>query len=188
MNGNDTDLFAFCTKSVDDFLDRLYDGTHRKDHSFRFRIAVICEWLVFSSGMFGDLRHIVSYDIRNLSEMFVLSLSGLEYDVIVLGAASGNGVAVRIEGVVLEFLDCIHVEQGLEIIIVHDFDFLDLVRSSESVKEMNERNRCLDRRKMSDTGEVHCFLDRIGAQHCATGLSSSVDIFMITEDGECAGS
>ena len=186
MYGNDTDLFAFCAKSVDDFLDRLDNGTHREDNSFRFRITVICEWFVFSSSVFRDLSHVISYDIRNLCEMLILSFSGLEYDVIILGTASGDRIPVRIQGIVLESLDCVHIKERSEVVIIHDFHFLDLMRSSETVEEMNERNRSLDRRKVCDTCQIHSFLNGVGAQHCAACLSCGVDIFMVTEDGKSA--
>ena len=78
----------------------------------------------------------------------------------------------RIQSSVTEFLHCIPVYQFLEILIAEHFDFLDLVRCTESIEEMQERNTSLNSRKMCDTAKIHNLLDRTGSQHCKTSLSA----------------
>ena len=47
---------------------------------------------------------------------------------------------IRVQCVVSECLQCIPVKQLAEIFVIDSFDLLDLVRCSETVKEVHERN------------------------------------------------
>ena len=63
----------------------------------------------------------------------------LEEDVSVLVASSHVRV-LRIESMLSEFLNGLHVAHVLEICIIPDCDLLNLVAGSESIKEIDERN------------------------------------------------
>ena len=89
--------------------------------------------------MFGDLLHVAVDDIRDSFIEAVGSFSGSEIDIIVLGTASGDRVGMRVQSVGFESLNGFHVYDRLQEFLIHDFYFLDLMRSSETVKEMNER-------------------------------------------------
>ena len=55
-------------------------------------------------------------------------------------------------------------------------NFLDLVGSTESVEEVDERNPAFDRRQMCDRAQIHDLL-RIGlSQHRKTGLTAGIKI------------
>ena len=65
----------------------------------------------------------------------------------------------RIKRSVSEVLDRFPVCHVFQILIVHDFDLLNFVRSSEAVEEMYERNSAFDRCEMSNAGQIHDFLN-----------------------------
>ena len=105
----------------------------------------------------------------------------LEEDIAVLVRAAHHG-ALGVESALAERVDSVHVGHFLEILIVPDLDLLDLVRGSEAVKEVDERNSALDGSQMRDSREIHDLL-RVGlSQHRETGLAARVYVRMVAED------
>ena len=64
----------------------------------------------------------------------------------------------RVQSVITESVNSFHIQHFLKVCIVPSFDLLDLVRCSETVKEMNERNSSLDSGKVSNSTQIHDFL------------------------------
>ena len=84
-------------------------------------------------------------------------LDVLEVDVGVLGGAAGLGV-LGVHAAGAEFSDGVPGNELADVVVVDDFDLLNFVRSSETVKEMKERNSAFNSRKVSNSGKVHTFL------------------------------
>ncbi len=98
-----------------------------------------------------------------------------------------NGL-LRVESSVAECCDSVLVNHLVECIVIPDFDLLDLVRGSEAVEEVEERNSSLDGGEVSYSAEVHYFLGVRGAEHSVAGLTTCVDIAVVTEDRKSMGS
>ena len=94
---------------------------------------------------------------------------------------------LRVQRVLTELLNSLHVAHFLEVSVVPASDLLNLVGGTEAVKEVQERNLAFDRGQMRDGGEVHDFL-RVGfAQHGKAGLTASHDVGMIAENVQRMG-
>ena len=81
-----------------------------------------------------------------------------------------------------EFLDRFHIHELCKVGIVPSLDLLDLVRGAEAVKEVDERNSALDRRKVSNGTEVHDLLRVRLGEHRKAGLTACVNVRVIAED------
>ena len=94
---------------------------------------------------------------------------------------------LRIEGVIAERLDSVHVEHVLQIVEVPNSNLLNLVRSAEAVKEVQERNLALNSCKVSNGCEIHYFLDIALSEHGKAGLTASHNIGVIAENVKRVG-
>ena len=79
------------------------------------------------------------------------------------------------------------VDQVIEIFIIPDLDLLDLVRGTETIKEVDERKFALDCCTVCNGSQVHNFLYAGLAEHSTSGLTGSVDVGVITENVQCVG-
>ncbi|TEB10263.1 hypothetical protein Psfp_04190 [Pelotomaculum sp. FP] len=156
-----TNLFSLGHQVVDGLFRGITDRTHCHDDVFGVRRSVIFKRFVFPAGDLADFLHIFIYDIGYRLEERAASLSGLEENVRVLVGAPDNR-AVRIQAVVPECLDSVHVNQFGKIIIIDDFYLLLLVGGPETIKEVQERYSRLDSGQMGDPGYIDNFLDTVG--------------------------
>ncbi len=157
MNGNETHLFAVGAEMVDSLLSSLGYRTHSDDYALSFRITVVVEETVFTTGDTGDFLHVFLYDFRNTVIVFVASLTVLEENVAVFSHAACYRI-VGVEGTCAEFSECFLIDERSEVVLIHLFDLLDFVRCTESVEEVDERNTALDSGEVCHTCEVHHFL------------------------------
>ena len=111
----------------------------------------------------------------------------LEEDIAVL-VRTAHGRVLRVQCALTERLDSIHIAHFLEILIIPDGDLLDLVGGTEAVEEVDERNTALDGSQMRNSAEIHNLL-RVGlSEHCKTGLTTCIDVGVVTEDVQRVGS
>ena len=89
---------------------------------------------------------------------------------------------VRIQRTAAEFFYSFPVENLAQIIIIHYFDFLNLVGGTETIEEIDERYTALDSHEMGYSGQIHNFLHAGFAEHCTASLTCSHNILMVTED------
>ena len=89
---------------------------------------------------------------------------------------------IRIESGLSEFLNRIHVYQFSKFFIINNFNFLNFMRSSETVKKMKERNTRFNCRKMRNCSDVHNFLNASCTEHCKTCLSCGINVSVISEN------
>ena len=95
--------------------------------------------------------------------------------------------ALRVQGVLAECLNSIHVAHFLQILVVPNLDLLDLVGGTEAVEEVDERHAALQGCQMSDSGQVHNLL-RVGlSQHSEAGLTTCHNVGVVAEDVQCVG-
>ena len=149
--------------------------------------SIVVEQLVISTDLSVNFVHVLLYDCRKSIVVWVTCLSCLEEDIRVLSGTSLTWM-VRIQCVITKCLDSVHICHIFQVFIVPCLNLLDLVRCTESVEEVNERNFSLDCCKMCYRSKVHNFLYGRLTQHCATSLTTGHNIGMISENGKCVGS
>ena len=89
---------------------------------------------------------------------------------------------IRIERTAAERLNGIPVKDLREVGVVHNLDLLDLMRGTESVKEVDERHTSLDGDEMRYRREIHDLLHTRLGEHGDTRLTCCHDILMVAED------
>ena len=99
----------------------------------------------------------------------------LEEDIVVLVRTAHYGM-LGIECSLSESGNCIQIAHFLEIIIIPNLDLLNLVRGTEAVEEIDERNSALDSCKVSDCTEIHNFLRICFSKHCETCLTAGINV------------
>ena len=187
MNRNDADLGAFGRVHQFRCLDGSFlSGTHDNDQVFRVFRSIVIEQMIFTAGDLADLGHVILYDFRNRFIIFVDSFAALEVGIRILGGTPHHR-SVRVQAPLTERLHCIPVQHFRIILIIKYFDLLDLMRGTESVKEVQEGNAALDGSQMGHAGEVHNFLHAAFRQHGETGLAAGQYVLMVAEDAQGAG-
>ena len=87
-----------------------------------------------------------------------------------------------IERGISEFLNGVHIDHFLKVVIIPDLDLVDLVRSPEPIKEMKERNSSLNGSKVSNCAKIHYLLRAVGAEHRIAGLTTGHNVRMVAEN------
>ena len=149
--------------------------------------SVVVEQFVVCSDLFVYFVHVFLYNCRKSIVVRVACFSCLEEDIRVLSRTSLAWM-IRVQSVFTELCDRIHISHIFQIFIIPCFDLLDLMRCTETVKEVDERNFSFDSCKMSYRCKVHNLLYRRLAKHCATCLTACHNVRMISENGKCVRS
>ena len=84
-----------------------------------------------------------------------------------------------------EFCQSLLINQTCQIFILQHFNFLDFVRSTETIEEVDEWHARFDSSKMGYSSHIHNFLYRTFAQHGETCLAARHDVLMVTKDTQC---
>ena len=143
MNFHQTDLLTFCCQIVNGFLSCFCNRTHSDDNCLCIFSTIIIEELVISSNALVDFVHIAFNYLRQTVIERVSSFFSLEENIGVLSCTTSYRM-LRVQCVVTELRYSVPVKHLSEIFIIPYFNFLDLVRSAESIKEVKERNTSLN--------------------------------------------
>ena len=92
---------------------------------------------------------------------------------------------VRIQALISPCLNGIEISHFLQILVIPCLDLLDLVGSTETVEEVDERKTSLDCRKVCNWSQVHYLLYAGLTEHACSGLTTGIYIGVISEDGKC---
>ena len=92
---------------------------------------------------------------------------------------------IWIQCVLTECIDGVHISHIFQIFVIPCFDFLNLMRSTETIEEVNERNFSFDSCKMCNRSQVHNFLYRRFTQHSCTSLTACIYVRVITKNRKC---
>ncbi len=153
------DLLVFLfVQIIDNFFDSVANRTHRDDDVGCVRRSVVIEEFIDPARGLRNFIHVVLDDFGNIGVELVLGFPGLEVNVVVLRRTPGDRT-VGAKGPVPEAFDRFPVNQVLHYFFVQNFNFLDLMAGSETVKEMQEGNAGLDCREMGNPGQIHDFLN-----------------------------
>ena len=180
-NLNQTNLLALSGQVVDNFLSDVADGAHCDDDALCVRCAVVVEQLIVGAQLCVDLCHVLFNDARYGVVELVAGLTMLEEDVAVLVRAAHDRM-LRVQSALAERLNSVHIAHLSQVAVIPNLNLLNLVRGTETVEEVDERNTGLDGCQMRNSRQVHDLL-RIGlAQHCETGLAASHNVRVIAEN------
>ncbi len=137
--------------------------------------AVVIEELIVCAELCVNLAHILLNNRRNCVVVLVASLTVLEEDIVVLVRTTHYGM-LGVKSSVSECSNCIHIAHFLKILIIPNFDLLDLVRCTETVEEVDERNSALNCCKVSNCAEIHNLLRVCFCKHCETCLTAGINV------------
>ena len=118
-------------------------GAHSYDDVFGIRSTIIVEQMIFTTGNLRNLSHVFLYHSRNCIIVGVNSFASLEINIGVLRTATLNRI-IGIQGVFTESINCILIEQLLQICIIHNLNLLNFVRGTEAIEEVQEGHAALD--------------------------------------------
>ena len=90
---------------------------------------------------------------------------------------------LRVQAVLAESIELIHIHQGTQILIIQSVDLLQLVRGTEAIKEMHEGMTGLDGRQMRHSTQIHGLLGAGGSQHGKAGGTAGHHVGLIAKDG-----
>ena len=92
---------------------------------------------------------------------------------------------IRVECILAETLYCIPVHHAPQFIVIPHADFLLFMAGTESIEEMHYRHLACDGRKVSNSAQIHDFLNIRGTEHCKPCLSACHNIGVISENRKC---
>ena len=186
MNCNHTNLLALAIEVINSLNQSLVQGTHSDNYALCIRCAIVIEYMVLTAGNLCQVSHSLLNQVRHSLIILIYSLASLEINIIVLGSTA-DARMVRIQGVAAEPVHSIPVQNLAQLIIRNNLNLLDFVGSTETVKEVQERNAALDGNQMSNSSQIHNFLYGRLAQHSHAGLACSHNILMIAKNVQGAG-
>ena len=181
VNGDNTNLLALLVQVINHLLQGLGNRTHRYNDLLSILSTIVGEGLVLTTGDLRDLLHSVGNHIGNCIVETVCSLTSLEIDIGVLSRTASYGV-LGVEGACAELSQSLTIEQRSQTSLVDELDLLNLVRSTETIEEVQEGDTRLDRNDVSHACQVHNLLYRRGSQHCEAGLAGCHYVLVVTED------
>ena len=179
----EADFFAAGGESLDGFVGGFGAGAHHDDDALGVGSADVIEKMIGAADDLGELVHGGLDFVGGGVVDGIDGLAHLEEDVGILRGAAKNGMIGR-ESALAMLEDAIHIDHGAEIVVVEDFDLVDLVRGAEAVEEMEEGDAGFERGGMGDEGEVHRLLHGIRGEHGVAGGAAEHDIAVVAEDGE----
>ena len=179
----ETDFMAFFVHLVDGFFHSVSAAAHNDNNVFSIGSTAVIEQMIISAGELGHFVHHFLNDSRGCEIILVRGLPVLEISIAVLSRTFLDRV-LRVECAFFEIIDIIHIDEGFHFVVIDHVDLGNFVRSSETVKEMQERHFCFEGREVCNEREIHNFLNGTGSEHCKTGLAASHNVLMIAENIE----
>ena len=184
--GDDADLLTLA-RQIHDGLARHIDArTHQDDNTLGIRCTVIVERLVVPADQGTELVHRLFDDTRHRSIIAVRSFAALEAHVRVHGGTAHDRM-VGIERAAAMGADQIVVDHRADVGFIDQRQRVDLVRGTEAVEEMHERNARFQRGRLGDQCHVVRFLHRVRSQHGEARGAGGHDVRMIAEDRQTVG-
>ena len=178
-------FLAFGVELVDGFFHRFRARTHDDDHFFRVLRADVIEEVVFSARERAHFVHHLLHDRGSRVVVAVRRFAVLEIGVAVLRRTALNGV-FGVQSARFEFLYVFFktelVEEGFHFAVFDRVDLGNLVRSTETVEEVNKGNARTERGEVRDERKVHNFLHAVACEHRKARLAACHHVGMVAED------
>ena len=181
VNCNHTNLLALLVQVVDSLASWLCSRTHQDDDVLSILSTIVVEEVILTASDLSHLLAVLLYNLRDCIVVRVASLTVSEECLWVLSGTASNRT-LRSQSTVTEVLDELFLNQWTDVFHIHLLDLVVLVRSTETVEEVNERNLCLQCSQVRNCREVHNLLNRTRAEHSEASLAASHYVLVVTED------
>ena len=168
---------------VDDLADSLAGRTHTDDDVLCVSSTIVVERTILTTGDLGNLVHVVAHHISHAIVVGVAALAVCEEYIGVLCHTAHHRTHWR-QCALAELLQCLHVHQRTKVFHVHYLYLLILMRSAETVEEVQERHAALDGSQVSHTCQVHHLLHAALSQHREARLTACHHVLVVAEDTE----
>ena len=178
---NQTNLFAISIHHIYYLTDCFCNRSHRDNHAVGIFSSVIVKQIIFSTCDYSQFIQVFFYYFRNSIVERIRSLTSLEVDIRVLSSTSCHG-SFRIQSSLTEIGQSLLVNQRNNVFLCQSFNFLNFVRSSETIEEVHKRNTGFQSSQVSHSRHIHYLLHRSGTEHGKTSLTSCHNILMIAEN------
>ena len=159
MNSNHTNLLALLVQVVDSLASWLCSRTHQDDDVLSILSTIVVEEVILTTSDLSHLLAVLLYNLRDCIVVRVASLTVCEECLWVLSGTASNRT-LRSQCTVTEVLNELFLNQWTDVFHIHFLDLVVLVRSTETVEEVNERNLCLQCSQVRNCREVHNLLNR----------------------------
>ena len=126
MYAEHTDLFTVRVKIINNFLGCLAEGTDCDDYAVGIGCAVVIEYMMLTARNLGKLCHCFLNKVRNCLVVVIYALTHLEVH-IRIRACTADYRMVRIQSAVTELLNSLMVKKLIEIRVINDLNFLNLM-------------------------------------------------------------
>ena len=187
MNCYHTNLLTLAIQVINSLNQGLIQGTHSNNYTLCIWCTIVIKYMMLTAGNLGQISHSFLNQIWNSLIIFVYSLTSLEINIIILSSTTDTWM-IWIQCIATESIYCIPVQNLAQFLIRNNFNLLNLMGSTETIKEIKERNPSLNSNQMSNSSQIHNFLYRGLSQHSHTGLTGSHNILMVTKNVQRAGS
>ena len=157
------------------------DAAHRDHDVGRIGRAVVVEHVVLAACHAGNLRHDALDHVGQLVVGGVVRLAHLEVHVAVLHGGAQHRV-LGVQGACPEALERLGVHERGELLGVGHVDARELMRCTETVEEVHERDASLHGGEVRDGRHVGRFLDASRAELRKAGVAACHHIGVVTED------
>ncbi len=137
--------------------------------------------MISAAGDFCEFVHDFLDDRWRCQIILIRCFFSLEENVRVLGSAANDRI-FRIQSAIAVRINEIVIDDFLHVSLCQLFDLADFMRSAEAIKEMQERNACLECGRVCDHCHVLSFLNGIGCDQRETGLASRHDVAVVAEN------
>ena len=178
-----TYLLAALCLVVNNLAECLAYRTHCDYDILSIGSTVVVKRTVLAADNCRYLIHIIRNDIGHCIVERVAALAMSEEHVRVL-SHTAHYRTLRREGTIAEFLKSLLVNQRHQHFLIHNLYLLILVRSTETIEEINKRYARSKRSQMSNTREVHHFLNGTFSEHSETSLTARHHVLVVTENTE----
>ena len=183
MNCNHTNLLALLVQVVDSLASWLCSRTHQDNDVLSILSTIVVEEVILTTSDLSHLLAVLLYNLRDCIVVSVRSLTMCEECLRVLSCTACYR-ALWSQSAVAEVLDELWFNQWTDVFHIHLLDLVVLMRSTETVEEVDERNLGLQSSQVRNCREVHNLLNRTRAEHSETSLAASHYILVVTEDTE----
>ncbi len=178
---HDADALATGVQPVDTLLHRLATGSHHHEDSFGLRVPRVVDDSVAATRALCETCHRLLDDARDTGVEGVDGLARLEVDIRVLRRAS-NERPFRRERPAAMCLDELLGHESAQVVVREQFNRVQLVRGSEPVEEVHERNPRPERCGLRDQRQVVSLLHRRRGEQREAGLADRHHVGVVAED------
>ena len=159
VNCNHTDLLALLVQVVDSLTSWLCSRTHQDDDVLSILSTIVVEEVILTTSDLSHLLAVLLYNLRDCIIVSVRSLTVCEECLRVLSSTASYR-ALWSQSTVAEVLDELWLNQWTDVFHIHLLDLVVLMRSTETVEEVDERNLCLQSSQVRNCRKVHNLLNR----------------------------